>query len=79
MPTKNQILDRKLNFLKEVTEEELFNHFFVHYQKTMIKLCQKALTASRDKDVIKLASDILNVIDPDWFRGENSNKKKGLK
>lgn len=82
MRTKNLILEKKLNFLAEITEEELFNHFFIRHQSTMIKMCNKILECSKDKEVIKFASDILNVIDPDWFKGSeavNSTKNKTRK
>lgn len=79
MKEKNQILENKINFLMEVTEEELFNHFFVRNQQLMIRLCNRALESSgRDREVIRFASDILNVIDPDWFKGEKAiARKKG--
>lgn len=76
MRTRNQILETKLNFLSQVTEEELFNHFFIRNQSIMIKLCKTALTSSRSAEVIKLASDILNIIDPNWFRSETDKRRK---
>lgn len=79
MRTKNLILEKKLNFLAEVSEEELFNHFFLRHQKTMIKMCNAVLGYTKDREVLKFAADILNVVDPDWFKGEDAIEKSKIK
>lgn len=79
MRTKNQIIEAKLNFLAQVTEEELFNHFFIRHQKTMIKMCNTVLERSKDKELLRFAGDILNIVDPYWFKGEDAITKSNIK
>lgn len=79
MRTKNQIIEAKINFLSQVTEEELFNHFFIRHQKTMIKMCDTVLVRSKDRELLKFAGDILNIVDPYWFKGEDAIEKSKIK
>lgn len=79
MRTKNQIIESKINFLAQVSEEELFNHFFLRHQRTMIKMCNTVLERSKDRELLKFAGDILNIVDPDWFKGEDAIAKSKIK
>jgi hypothetical protein len=37
------------------------------------------LETTKDREILKFASDIINIVDPDWFKGTDAIEKNAVK